>query len=257
MRKHMNQTNILKWLPRVQVGMFTILATLGLMVSPGNAQNKAEAGFPMVDPALDDPAKPWCYFTHPVSVIGMPWQPDAIGIQVAAWKAEYARRFADHVKAGGPVKKYSPLTMQTPEERLRDGVVSLKIDNLATGKKVTSSKSQQAPEFANDGKIDNAHFWESNEKDAWWQVDLGEAKEISTLIVVPLHKDNRSYKFLVKTSVDGKNWTLHIDKRDNKEAFGPQGCEEQFQNTPMRYIRVEMFGNSLNTGNHLVELIAK
>lgn len=30
----------------------------------------------MVDPALDDPSKPWCYFTHPVSVIGMPWMSD-------------------------------------------------------------------------------------------------------------------------------------------------------------------------------------
>jgi hypothetical protein len=36
----------------------------------------------IVDPALDDTNKPWCYFTHPVTCIGMPWQPDAIGIQV-------------------------------------------------------------------------------------------------------------------------------------------------------------------------------
>ena len=176
---------------------------------------------------------------------------------LAAWKAEYARRFASHVKAGGRIKKYSQVKMQTKKERLRDGVLTNNIVNLAIGKKVTSSKSQHDPKFANDGKVSNSQFWESNEKDAWWQVDLGESKEISTLVVIPLYKDNRSYKFLVKTSVNGKDWTLHIDKRDNKETFGEQGCEEQFQNTPMRYIRVEMFGNSINPGNHLVELIAK
>jgi hypothetical protein len=85
---------------------------------------------------------------------------------------------------------------------------------------------------------------------------LGERKDISTITVIPLHKDDRAYRFLVKTSVDGINWTVHIDKRDNTQAFGARGCEEKFQSTPMRYIRVEMFGNTLNEGNHLVELIA-
>ena len=35
----------------------------------------------MVDPALDDPAKPWCYFTHPTSCIGVPWMP-GLNLQV-------------------------------------------------------------------------------------------------------------------------------------------------------------------------------
>ena len=30
---------------------------------------------------------------------------------------------------------------------------------------------------------------------------------------------------------------------------GPRGCEEKFQPTPMRYIRIGMFGNILNEGN--------
>ena len=35
----------------------------------------------MVDPALDDPTKPWCYFTHPTSCIGVPWMP-GLNIQI-------------------------------------------------------------------------------------------------------------------------------------------------------------------------------
>ncbi|MCK5834095.1 MAG: hypothetical protein KAG98_00005, partial [Lentisphaeria bacterium] len=59
------------------------------------------------------------------------------------------------------------------------------------------------------------------------------------------------------TSLDGKKWTLHVDKHDNKKSFGKHGCEQQFQLTPMRYIRVEMLGNSVNGDNQLIELIAK
>lgn len=174
-----------------------------------------------------------------------------------AWKSEYARRFAEHVKRGGTTKDFHPVPMQTSAERAKEGTIVRKVDNLAIGKKVTCSPGSTHPEFANDGRISNNAFWECNAKDAWWQVDLGKAMEISTLTVIPLHKDDRAYRFVVKTSMDGVNWTVHVDKRDNKEAFGARGCEEKFQNTPMRHIRVEMFGNTLNEGNHLVELIAR
>jgi hypothetical protein len=174
-----------------------------------------------------------------------------------AWKSEYARRFSEHVKQGGKTKAFHPVSMQTPEEREKAGAAFRNIENLASGKTVTCSPGSTHPEFAHDGQIRNDAFWECNTKDAWWQVDLGEAMEISTLTVVPLHKDDRAYRFVVKTSMDGTHWTVHIDKRDNKEPFGARGCEEKFQLTPMRYIRVEMLGNTLNPGNHLVELIAK
>ena len=184
-----------------------------------------------------------------------PTEPLSFKLVLAAWQAEYARRFAEHVKAGGNVKTYSPVPMQPAGERSKN--VSVGIGNLATGKKVTCTAQSTNAEAANDGEINNGNFWECNVKDAWWQVDLGKATDISNITVVPLHKDKRAYRFVVKTSVDGQNWTVHIDKHDNKENFGARGCEEKFQLTPMRYIRIEMFGNTLNEGNHLVELIVK
>lgn len=186
-----------------------------------------------------------------------PGQPLSLDLVLAAWKAEYACRFAAHVAAGGPVKRFTAVAMQSPAERAGKAVASGNIENLASGKKVTCAPGSTHPEFSNDGKITNAEYWECNAKDAWWQVDLGKAMEISTLTIIPLHKDDRAYRFIVKTSMDGSNWTVHIDRRDNKEAFGARGCEEKFQNTPMRHIRIEMFGNTLNEGNHLVELIAR
>ena len=60
-------------------GIATLSLTHGAeipTVSPtAETGQRAEAGFPMVDPSLDDPNKPWCYFTHPTSCIGVPWMP--------------------------------------------------------------------------------------------------------------------------------------------------------------------------------------
>ena len=39
-----------------------------------------DANWPMVDPGIDDPSKPWCYFTHPVTCIGEPWAPDTVQV---------------------------------------------------------------------------------------------------------------------------------------------------------------------------------
>lgn len=59
-------------------------------------------------------------------------------------------------------------------------------------------------------------------------------------------------------AVDGVNWTLHIDKRGNSQPFGAAGLTEKFQNTPMRYIRVENAGgNTVNRHLHIVEVLAK
>lgn len=184
-----------------------------------------------------------------------PAEPLSFNLVLDAWKTEYARRFAEHVGQGGAVKTFHSVAMQTPAERARDGAPFRRIVNLASGKRVTCSAGSTHPEFANDGQINNTEFWECNNDDAWWQVDLGKAMDISTLTVIPLHKDERAYRFLVQTSMDGVHWTIQIDKRDNQEAFGARGCEEKFQLTPMRHIRIEMFGNTLNPGNHLVELI--
>jgi len=99
---------------------------------------------------------------------------------------------------------------------------------------------------------------ESIDKNAWWQVDIGEVKDISSVTVIPYYKDpNRYYQFIVKTSINGKIWTTFFDMSDNTKPIGKEGANYTGQLTPVRYIRVEMLGNSANEGKHLVEVIAK
>jgi hypothetical protein len=186
-----------------------------------------------------------------------PIEPLSFNLVLDAWKTEYARRFAEHVKAGGKVKSYYPVPLQPASERK----VMVKSIGLLTNKPVTCSGStpNHPANLANDGETDNGDsFWESIDKNAWWQVDIGEVKDISSVTVIPYYKDpNRYYQFIVKTSINGKIWTTFFDMSDNTKPIGKEGANYTGQLTPVRYIRVEMLGNSANEGKHLVEVIAK
>src|SRR5215471_4904757 len=89
---------------------------------------RAEAGFPMVDPKLDDPTKPWCYFTHPVTCIGMPWQPDPIGIQVTPEGNIYTGR-AEFCLFWGPASK--PLACR--QRQFLEGFIPVVSDSWTDG----------------------------------------------------------------------------------------------------------------------------
>lgn len=43
-------------------------------------QNPEGAEVSMVSPAIDDPAKPWCYLQHSTTLVGVPYMPDAIQV---------------------------------------------------------------------------------------------------------------------------------------------------------------------------------
>ena len=57
-------------------------------------------------------------------------------------------------------------------------------------------------------------------------------------------------------SLDGANWTLLADRRDNKEPSTRAGLACAFPPRTVRYLRVTVTSNSANTGRHLVEVMA-
>lgn len=188
-----------------------------------------------------------------------PTEPLSFALILSAWKTEYARRFAEHVKAGGNVKKYESVPIQPAEER-KMILQKRDAESLTTGRPATcSSATKDHPaELANDGELAEIGYWESTEAKPWWQVDLGEGKQISMVRVVPYYRDpNRYYQFVVKTSVDGKKWETFLDLSDNTKHLGKDGASYTGQPTPVRYLRVEMLKNSANEGKHLVEVIAR
>ncbi len=186
-------------------------------------------------------------------------EPLSFNLVLEAWKTEYGRRFAEHVNAGGPVKKFEPVPLESIAERKATLDKSPLANSLTTGKTVTCSPGSTNPEFANDGEIDDTdRFWQCDKPGSWWQVDLGEVKNISTLCVVPYYgRKDRYYQFIVRTSTDGESWSTYLDLSNNTKFIGKEGVSYTGQPTPVRYIKVEMLKNSANQWMQLVEVMAK
>ncbi len=187
---------------------------------------------------------------HPIEVL-------SFELVLKAWKTEYARRFTEHINAGGKVKTYSPVPLQ----KSPSGGIYTQPAGLLEGKPVScSGETEKHPaSFANDGMTsDPFNYWQSTDKVAWWQVDLEEVTDIRSITVVPYYKSpGRFYQFVVKTSTDGKDWYMILDKSNNKQNFGKEGINYTGQITAVRYIRVEMLGNAGNGTQQLVEVMAK
>ena len=134
--------------------------------------------------------------------------------------------------------------------------------SLTTGKPVSCSFALRSypPHLANDGrKNDTDRYWATDitqDEDAWWQVDLEEPIDVGRVVIVGYYGDERFYGFTVETSLDGQEWEIVADERDNEELSTAEGYSRSFEPRPLRYIRVTMTANSANTGRHLVEVLA-
>lgn len=134
--------------------------------------------------------------------------------------------------------------------------------SLTTGKPSRSPQFQKGhpPSLANDGiRSDTNRFWSLDStggKPAWWEVDLQTPTEVASVVVVGYFGDSRHYGFTIETSLDGKDWDLVADHRDNQQPSTAQGIHCRFEPRQVRYIRVNQTHNSANPGRHLVEVLA-
>ncbi|QEG39182.1 DUF1553 domain-containing protein [Roseimaritima ulvae] len=134
--------------------------------------------------------------------------------------------------------------------------------SLTTGKPSRSPQHQAGhpPSLANDGlRSDTNRFWSldsSGGKPAWWEVDLETPTEVASVVVVGYYGDSRHYGFTVETSLDGQQWDLVADHRDNQQPSTAAGIRCEFEPRQVRFIRVNQTHNSANVGRHLVEVLA-
>lgn len=87
-------------------------------------------------------------------------------------------------------------------------------------------------------------------------MDLEEPTSVGRVVVVGYYGDDRHYGFTVETSLDGLEWNLVADRRDNRESSTARGTTCRFSPRPVRFLRVTQTHNSANTGRHLVEVSA-
>jgi hypothetical protein len=124
------------------------------------------------------------------------------------------------------------------------GKNTLPYKNQILGKTVTSSSDYNEDfraEFVADDN--NGTLWRAkdNMSPAWIQVDLGEVKQIKT-VLTQFEYATWFYEYMIEYSTDGKNWSTFADKRNNR-VWGSPIVDKG--NAPMRFIKLHIFDTQL------------
>ena len=188
--------------------------------------------------------------------------PLGFDLVLEAYRHEYARRFAEYVKAGGkptPVEAPPPLTAGQRKAAFvqQFGDPDVFTQNLASGKPATASGSLKdyPPRNAVDGNSrDLQSSWQADPYPQWLRIDLEKPVTIDRIHVFPYWGQGRYYQYTVELSEDGKTWTQVADLSKNARPATPQGDLHRFEPRPARYVRVSVLHHSLNRGVHLVEV---
>jgi hypothetical protein len=180
-----------------------------------------------------------------------------------AFLKEYTRRFEASVHKGEKPYPVAPPRLWSKTERKDAFSRTFHALSLSTGKPASCSSFLPGypAALANDGLAsDKRRFWATDVKqhpgDAWWQVDLQKPSKVNRVVVIGVYGDKRYYGFTVETSLDGNTWSMAADRRDNRAPSTAQGYDCRFEARSVRYIRLTLTHHSINTGRHLVEVMA-
>lgn len=131
-------------------------------------------------------------------------------------------------------------------------------DNVTTGKCFLEQKNGEIADSAEgfkavDGEVDIDTYWGSRGP-ASAIVDLGNVTNLQAINLFTFWDGRRYYQYTVDVSVDGKDWKQVVDRSENTEKSVPDGQLSFFDETPARYVRVNMLRNSANPAVHIVEI---
>jgi hypothetical protein len=116
--------------------------------------------------------------------------------------------------------------------------------NLAFCKEVTASSYYNdnfKPAYAVDDN--NATLWRPRTTGTeWLQVDLGKVEQIER-IWTQFEYATSYYQYYIETSVDGKQWSMFSDRRENLQSGSPM---VDYGSAQARYVRLTVTGNEKN-----------
>ncbi len=129
--------------------------------------------------------------------------------------------------------------------------------NLALFKPTTASSSNEKPSArAVDNIYTLTNWWGASPYPQWWSVDLGNAYDLSKLVVFTYYDGIRYYRYDIQGSLDGSTWSTLVDFNANSTPATSAGNTFNLSNPTARYLRVNMNYNSANIGVHIVEFEA-
>lgn len=113
------------------------------------------------------------------------------------------------------------------------------------------------PELAIDGNAaDGNKYWACEKLPVWHQIDMGEARPLTSIRFWPYWADGRIYQFKIEGSQDGKSWKTLVDQSANSISGTADGNLYTFPTTKVRYVRTTITNNSAGneSGGHIVEI---
>ena len=114
------------------------------------------------------------------------------------------------------------------------------------------SVAGNGPDMAIDDNLDPASRWESPGDAKFITMDLGARHLVRDVGIAWFQGDQRTASFSVLASEDGVNFESLLA---DQQSSGKSKSFERYDtpDTPARYLRIENFGNSLNSDNAIVE----
>lgn len=132
--------------------------------------------------------------------------------------------------------------------------------SLTTNKPTTASNQSLRPNVADAATNGRVTLWEQwgdhNNGNNWIQVDLEKTEAVNEFKIYTFWDGYRYYQYTIEGSLDGKNWMLLVDARENKEIATDEGQVHKIETAEVRYLRLNMLYNSANPGLHVVEFSA-
>lgn len=135
----------------------------------------------------------------------------------------------------------------TAYEALQQAILEVKqYRKLKVTASSTESQNGNLAEYVVDGNPDTRWAANGGSYPQWIQVDLGEPYSLTGIGISWFVSGSRAYKYTVETSLDGETYTQVVDRSNNTTAGV---VEDALNNVGARYVRVNVSGNSTNSGN--------
>lgn len=111
------------------------------------------------------------------------------------------------------------------------------------------------PDLAIDDNLDSASRWVAQDGGNTITFDLGTRYLVREVGIAWFEGDQRNAFFNILASEDGNNFAQLLD---NQQSSGKTQSFERYDtpDTPTRYLRIENFGNSVNSDNAIIEATA-
>ncbi|MBO4287897.1 MAG: discoidin domain-containing protein, partial [Kiritimatiellae bacterium] len=145
---------------------------------------------------------------------------------------------------------------QMPDAEARkaiDGLFGNEI-NVARGKPVTANVRHEGNRVTANLTDGTHEPWFGHGLPAVATVDLGEVLPVHAAKILFWYSDPRTYTFRLEISEDGKAWRQVGGNEADPKPATAEGVRLAFAETPARFVRLTVLGNTANPNAHVHEL---